>query len=243
MLGPVTGARRRPARRGVGRLAAGGAACMAVLALTSGSALGATPFVQVAASRDHTCGIVSVGTVKCWGYNHSGELGNGSHTNSSGPVDVQGITTATSVAVGISSSCAVLSSGTVKCWGYNDSSGGALGDGSTTGSTTPVTVQGITTAIGVTAGEGNGGEAGGCALLSSGAVKCWWSSTSGNHLPADVPGISTATAISGSRPCARLSSGAVTCWDHNAVTGANLAPVPVQGITAASASTVRSGSQ
>ena len=88
------------------------------------------------------------GKVMCWGYNNEGQLGDGTTTTRSTPVEVSGITTARSVATGGYESCAVLSDGKVKCWG--DNTNGGLGDGTTTDRSTPVEVSGITTATQVT---------------------------------------------------------------------------------------------
>ncbi|MEK7748305.1 MAG: hypothetical protein AAB300_04450 [Nitrospirota bacterium] len=110
---------------------------------TSGTS-GAT---AIATGGYHTCEVLSVGTVQCWGYNESGQLGNGSTTRSSLPVPVSNITTAIAIAAGgdaedgVSHTCALLSGGTIQCWGSN--SDGQLGNGSTTNSNVPVTVLGI----------------------------------------------------------------------------------------------------
>lgn len=95
---------------------------------------------------------MTAGTVKCWGFNGSGELGNNSNTSSDVPVDVSGIASgAATVSVGGSHACAVVS-GTVQCWGLNTF--GQLGNGSNTDSNFPVTVQGIVSgATQVSAGE------------------------------------------------------------------------------------------
>lgn len=99
---------------------------------------------SVVAGDAHTCALKN-GTVWCWGANGYGQLGNGTTTASSTPVQVSGITTATAVAAGgnssIGHSCALLDSGTVQCWGVNSS--GQLGNGTTNGSATPVPVIGL----------------------------------------------------------------------------------------------------
>jgi hypothetical protein len=79
--------------------------------------------------------------VQCWGEDAFGQLGDGTMRNSSRPVPVAGI----AGAVGVTSgwwhhSCALLSGGKVQCWGVND--WGQLGNGTTTSSSTPVTMTG-----------------------------------------------------------------------------------------------------
>lgn len=172
----------------------------------------------------HSCALLANGTVRCWGYNWDGELGNGTRTQTSTvPVQVTGIHTATALATFETHNCALLASGAVQCWGSNRY--GQLGNGTTNDSSTPVTVLGINNATAVAAGNFFS-----CALLVSGSVRCWGSGASGelgdgrsepyaDHVSTPVPvaGISTAVAITAGayHACAVLDNGTVWCWGQN----------------------------
>ena len=95
----------------------------------------------IASRGDHTCALLTGGTITCWGDNPYGQLGLGNQTNFLPPSPVDNISTAVSVATGASHTCAALSDGTVQCWGLNDN--GELGNGTTTASSTPITVFGF----------------------------------------------------------------------------------------------------
>ena len=102
---------------------------------------------------DHSCVLLSTGTVNCWGQNAYGHLGDGTTSNSSTPVEVvlslggSSLSGVTAVSLGSRHSCALLTGGTVKCWGWNDI--GQLGDGTTTDRSTPVSVL-LLSGVGVT---------------------------------------------------------------------------------------------
>ena len=86
----------------------------------------------------------SVATSRCRPTaNQDGELGNGTTSDTSNPVAVSTITTATAISARVFVTCAVLSDGSAVCWGNN--SQGQLG-GLTGLSTTPVPVYGLTPA-------------------------------------------------------------------------------------------------
>src|SRR6266576_2606528 len=110
----------------------------------------------------HTCALLANGTLRCWGRNGQGQIGDGTFVSSTTPVPVDGVTGAGAVSGGGGHTCAVLSGGTVQCWGENTF--GQLGDGTTTSSSTPVRVRGITGAVAVTAGWWHHS----CALLGNG---------------------------------------------------------------------------
>jgi alpha-tubulin suppressor-like RCC1 family protein len=175
-----------------------------VTGLTSGVA-------AVSAGGNHTCALTSGGGVKCWGDNFYGQLGNGTTTSSSVPVDVTGLSSGVAaVSGGYEHSCAVTTAGGVKCWGSGYSS-------------TPGDVVGLTS--GVAAVSAGGGYT--CALTSAGGVKCWGynvvgqlgnGTTTDSSTPVDVSGLTSgvaAASANGAHTCALSTSGGVKCWGRN----------------------------
>ena len=72
----------------------------------------------VVAGGNHSCAILSSGSVKCWGYNQYNQIGS-TDLFFYGIVDVDlGGASATGIAAGNRQTCVILSSGEVKCWGY-----------------------------------------------------------------------------------------------------------------------------
>jgi alpha-tubulin suppressor-like RCC1 family protein len=228
----------------------------ALAALLISSAAGARlsprsvlPMIQataVAVGGEHGCALTSAGGVKCWGDNEKGELGNGTTAGSSTPADVLGLTSGVSaISAGDFHTCALTSAGGVVCWGWN--AGGQLGNGTTTDSSTPVAVSGLSS--GVTAISGGAEHT--CAVTSGGGVKCWGLNGNGQlgdgkscgemcPNPVDVSGLSAGVrtiAAGGSHTCALTNAGAVECWGYNlrgqvgdGTTDDRYAPVAVSGL-------------
>jgi hypothetical protein len=94
--------------------------------------------VAVSAGYAYACALLYDGTVRCWGSNLDGQLGDGTLTDSNVPVTVSGLAGAADISVGNFHTCALLTDGTVWCWGGNDE--GQLGNGTTTSSSMPVPV-------------------------------------------------------------------------------------------------------
>jgi hypothetical protein len=199
----------------------------------------------ISAGYNHTCALMSAGTVECWGDDAYGQLGNGKTTNSGAPVAVSGLSGVSAIAAGGEHTCALSSTGTVKCWG--DNFDGELGDGKTEKSDVPVAVSGLSGVTAIAAGSGNT-----CAVTSAGTADCWGygpegtlgdGKTENSDVPVAVSGLTGASAIAlGSQACAVASAGAVYCWgrgEEGALGDGNTensdVPVAVSGLTGASA--------
>ncbi len=139
-------ARSRIARPVTGRVVVHGA--IAALALFSPAAAlalsspGAAATAAAAADASPAASAAATGgTLRAWGYNFIGQLGDGTTTDSLTPVRVKlpAGTKITSVRGGCNHSVALTTKGHVWAWGFNNH--GQLGDGTTTHSDTPVRIR------------------------------------------------------------------------------------------------------
>jgi alpha-tubulin suppressor-like RCC1 family protein len=139
------------------------------------AAVNFVPFVKaVGASNSASYALLSDGTVRAWGWNGWGELGDGTTVARWTPVAVSGLSGVAALAAGGKGghSCALKTNGSVSCWGMNTF--GQLGNGGTTDSSVPVSVSGgylfrqVATGYFYT-----------CGVTTSGAVSCWGSNSSG----------------------------------------------------------------
>ncbi|NDE17543.1 BspA family leucine-rich repeat surface protein, partial [bacterium] len=205
---------------------------------------GLTGVTQIATGYQHTCALLTDQTVKCWGYNSSGQIGDGTTTNRSTPTTVTGLANVSSIAAGESHTCAVLTDQTVKCWGGN--AYGQLGDGTQTDRRTPTTVTGLTSVSSIATGYQHT-----CALLTDQTVKCWGYNSSGQigdgtisnrSTPTTVTGLTSVSAIATEyyHTCAVLTDQTVKCWGDNSSgqlgdgTTSNRPPTTVTGLTSVS---------
>jgi alpha-tubulin suppressor-like RCC1 family protein len=134
--------------------------------------------VEVAAGGNHTCALLQGGRVRCWGWNEYGELGYGNRASVgfaagdfpslAGDVDVGGIVV--QLATGDLHTCALLDTGAVRCWGrgwylgYGNTL--TIGDDEAPADAGDIPLGGP--AIQIAAGQEHT-----CALMATGAVRCW----------------------------------------------------------------------
>ena len=138
---------------------------------------------EVASGNGFTCAKLQDGSLRCWGANGSGSVGDGTVSETSAPVAVSTIGTDGSLiaAGGYGSAagadrfaCATLDlTGLVMCWGRGDE--GQLGNGGTLSSTTPTLVSDISVVRALATGSGHA-----CAWIGTCTVKCWGENTRGS---------------------------------------------------------------
>ncbi len=136
--------------------------------------------IQISSGAYHTCAVTRAHHVKCWGDNTSGQLGNGSQTNTSapflGPTDVLdnggGLLSAEQISAGFYSTCSINQNGgnnKILCWGDNFQGKSGADTSITPFSLIPISISVASESfIQVSVGVVHS-----CGLTLSGAVKCW----------------------------------------------------------------------
>ncbi len=98
--------------------------------------------VEVSCGERHTCARMIDGTVRCWGSNADGQIGDGTMGGERrAPVPVPTLRNVAHVTAGYSHTCASLSDHTVWCWGSN--AYGQIGDGTMDDRLSPTLVAGM----------------------------------------------------------------------------------------------------
>jgi len=190
---------------------------------------------RVAVGDSFACALRDDKTVRCWGGNAAGQLGNGATAPSPRPVAVRGLTAVTALAVGARHACA-LAGGRVSCWGANDR--GQLGrdpsarrcttlDGEVPCEVDPSPVAGLVDVTALTAGAAHT-----CARTADGFAVCWGDGRFGQlgvGEASSAPGPVPRSALDGELPlldvtevaagawhtCARSSGNHLWCWGRN----------------------------
>lgn len=202
--------------------------------------------LDIGAGNGHTCALLDNNSVKCWGRNDYGQLGKedifnrGDGANEMGnnltEINLGTGVTATALAVGDYHNCVILSAtNAVKCWGRNDS--GQLGQNDGLHRGDAATEMGdlllvVNLGAGRTATQIKAGGEHTCAILDTGALKCWGKNTSGqlglgnaNNQGDNANEMNTLTTVdlgTGLTPsevdmgslhtCVKVNTGAVKCF-------------------------------
>jgi alpha-tubulin suppressor-like RCC1 family protein len=165
----------------------------------------------VAAGLEWSLALLKDGTVRAWGANHAGQLGDGTTMNRDRPVPVQGVRDAVAIVASSECSMALLANGTVMMWGNLAGKPGPV----------PALVPG---AVGIRSIVAGAGHAAG--LTNAGTVLTWGDNThyqlgrgkaaNVREFPAGlVGGLTDVQAIGGSygtETTAVLSSGKIMTW-------------------------------
>ncbi|MBI4897804.1 MAG: hypothetical protein HY827_05495 [Actinobacteria bacterium] len=187
------------------------------------------PVTQLVLGRFHSCARLADGSVKCFGRNKLGQLGNATNSgtdspNAAGLIVSPGAPVSQLAAANLTT-CALLNTGVVKCFGSNGS--GQFGDGTSNSIANPTP---STMSLGAAATEIAVGGYHVCALMGSGEVKCAGDNYYGqlgnaaNHgtttpnttpLTVDLGGSAVHIAAGEYHTCALMSDGAVKCFGRN----------------------------
>jgi alpha-tubulin suppressor-like RCC1 family protein len=189
-----------------------------------GIVIGNCSFAQkIAAGGWHSIVVCEDSTVKAFGENATGQLGNGNDVDQSNPVSVTGLTGIIAVSAGgdqlEAHSMALKADGTVWAWGSNLY--GALGNATTTSSSAPVQSLLLDNIIAISAGGWHS-----TALKKDGTVWTWgWNkdgqlgdnSTTDKIIAGKVPNLTNITAIAAGtyHVLALKNDGTVWAWGDN----------------------------
>lgn len=177
-----------------------------------------TQYWTIAIGNGHICGITAANTLRCWGANSFGQIGNGTTTTTEPPQDIQN--DVAFVTAGPDYTCSIDVTGKARCWG--DNVYGQLGDGTTTFRSTPTNVAGVDQYVSLSSGQTHT-----CGATITGNVKCWGDNSNGAlgigtssgtyTTPQTLATIADAVSVSANYQfsCAVDASGNVMCWGKN----------------------------
>ncbi|MGK5085640.1 hypothetical protein WDW37_20310, partial [Bdellovibrionota bacterium FG-1] len=144
--------------------------------------------IQIATGGNHTCALLSDGTVTCWGRNDWGQLGYRDTVNRGFAAALAGTLVnigvgikAREIAAGQNHTCALTTKGEVFCWGQATNGQLGYGNATTIGDTEdPAAAGPISLGLGTGAVHIAAGGDMSCAILDTGDALCWGLNTLGS---------------------------------------------------------------
>ena len=209
----------------------GGAGGTGGTAAAGGGGVGGVKSVH--AYQNQSCALMHDKTLRCWGRNNYGQLGDGTQVDSNTPVVVKDWASIADVGIGQFATCVVKEGGGVSCVGQIASTNYAQ--------STPIDV---TNATAITLGGSHI-----CTLHADGTITCWHSDkygqlgdgggTSDDSVPVTVANLTTVSDVTAGaqHTCARTLAGEMYCWGYNSAEqlgnnmGDSTVPVVVAGLS------------
>lgn len=121
----------------------------------------------IAVGPSHTCSVLTDSSLRCWGRNQQGQIGNGNQTNAPSPISISTGGQISKVSLGLAHTCVQMTSGQAKCWGQGYY--GQIGDGTNDNRLTPTVVSNLAEGI----VKVSVGYSFSCAQTSDQNIKCW----------------------------------------------------------------------
>lgn len=203
--------------------------------------LGSYAANQIAAGLVGTCAVQIFGSVRCWGWANSGQLGYGNVEQigddetpvAAGTVPIGA--KVIQVTMGHDHTCIRLDTGDVRCWGSNQYGKlghpfvpGPIGDDELPTAVGTVEVGAAVTDISIGGPFGNHT----CVVTETGGVRCWGNGGFGrlgygdvldigdNEEPSsvgdvEIDGVAVGVVAGGNHTCALLDTGVMRCWGFN----------------------------
>ncbi len=195
----------------------------------------------ITAGGVHTCALMLDSTVRCWGWNLSGQVGIDRHSEECYVESVtycrrlptellaangEPVDNVVAIAAGDIHTCALIADGSLLCWGddrYGQLGDGIPGQGGLSFRHTPEPVVGLTDeAVDLSLGGDHS-----CLLTGQGGVECWGSnnlnqlgdgSYNSSAMPQEVTGLDLGVlSVDAGRnhTCVVVKGGSVKCWGSN----------------------------
>nr|MBP9742975.1 hypothetical protein [Burkholderiales bacterium] len=177
-----------------------------------------------------SCALTTLGTAYCWGYNNSGEGGNGISYSAAVQVPtavvMPGGETFTTMTTSVNTACAITNLGNSYCWGYGST--GQRGDGLNSNLNIPAKVQLLNQTLSISSSYYQNATL--CAIDINHKISCWGFGNYGSigngesssmNIPTPISMFDSSAnfthiAISGnsSTSCAVEEHGDIYCWGY-----------------------------